>query len=97
MFGFAANARDFELLTIELNAIIDFDSDGHVWLCQQPCEGLLRYLDAKPPDALSRAFVDDRAKQAQWASFMEAINGQAASLDQVIRELGAFTKLRTAM
>jgi Nucleotidyl transferase AbiEii toxin, Type IV TA system len=42
-----------------------------------------------PPYALTRAFVDDRAKQQQWASFVEAI-GAKLPLAEVIEDLAAF-------
>lgn len=42
------------------------------------------------PDALTRAFADDPAKQQQWASFIETIDAQPISLAEVIDELAAF-------
>jgi predicted nucleotidyltransferase component of viral defense system len=53
-----------------------------------------------PPYALTRAFMDDRAKQQQWTSFVEAI-GTKLPLAEVIEDLAAFlmpytTKARTS-
>ncbi len=42
------------------------------------------------PDALTRAFADDPAKQQQWASFIEGIGVEPIALAEVIGELAAF-------
>jgi hypothetical protein len=43
-----------------------------------------------PPFALTSAFVDDRAKQHQWASFVESIGAKLPSLIEIIDDLAAF-------
>ncbi len=45
------------------------------------------------PDALTRSFADDPAKQQQWASFIEAIEAKPVELRKVIDELSAFLML----
>ena len=47
-------------------------------------------IPAETPDALTRAFAEDPAKQQQWTSFMEAIEGPAVSLTNVIDDLATF-------
>jgi predicted nucleotidyltransferase component of viral defense system len=42
------------------------------------------------PFALTRAFADDRAKQRQWASFIESIDAELPPLANVIEDLAAF-------
>ncbi len=42
------------------------------------------------PDALTRAFADDPAKQQQWASFIEAIDAEPIGFARVIEEIAAF-------
>ncbi len=42
------------------------------------------------PDALTLAFANDPTKQAQWASFIEAIEAEPVELANVIDELSAF-------
>jgi hypothetical protein len=39
---------------------------------------------------LTRAFVDDPAKQNQWASFVESIGADLPPLAEVIEDLAAF-------
>jgi hypothetical protein len=43
-----------------------------------------------PPFALTSAFVDDRAKQQQWASFVESVGAELPSLIEIIDDLAAF-------
>jgi predicted nucleotidyltransferase component of viral defense system len=43
-----------------------------------------------PPYALTRAFADDRAKQQQWTSFVEAVGAELPPLAEIIDELAAF-------
>ncbi|HEX2890920.1 nucleotidyl transferase AbiEii/AbiGii toxin family protein, partial [Vineibacter terrae] len=42
------------------------------------------------PDALTRAFAEDPAKQKQWASFIESIEMKSDSLPDVVEALAAF-------
>jgi predicted nucleotidyltransferase component of viral defense system len=43
-----------------------------------------------PPYAPTRAFADDRAKQQQWRSFVEAIGSQLPPLAAIIDDLATF-------
>jgi hypothetical protein len=45
------------------------------------------------PDALTRVFADDPAKQQQWTSFAEAIDAEPVSLAQVVGDLAEFLML----
>ncbi len=47
-------------------------------------------LPADPPYALTRPFADDRAKQQQWASFVESIGAELPPFATVIEDLAAF-------
>jgi predicted nucleotidyltransferase component of viral defense system len=47
-------------------------------------------VPAALPYALTRAFADDRAKQQQWTSFVEAIGAQMPPLAEIIDDLAAF-------
>jgi predicted nucleotidyltransferase component of viral defense system len=49
-----------------------------------------------PPYALTRAFADDRAKQQQWASFVESIGAQRPPLAEIIDDLAMFLMPHTA-
>jgi predicted nucleotidyltransferase component of viral defense system len=42
------------------------------------------------PDALTKGFADDTAKQAQWISFIDNVAVQPGSLDDVISDLATF-------
>ena len=49
-------------------------------------------IPEKAPDALTRAFADDPAKQQQWASFIGAIEAEPIELAKVIEELSVYLK-----
>jgi hypothetical protein len=40
--------------------------------------------------ARTRAFAEDRAKQQQWASFVESIGAERPPLGDIINDLAAF-------
>ena len=42
------------------------------------------------PDALTRAFSEDAAKQQQWTSFVDNVAVQPGGLGDVINDLAAF-------
>lgn len=42
------------------------------------------------PDALSKAFAIDRARQGQWGAFLRGIEAVPVAFDEVIEELAAF-------
>ncbi len=47
-------------------------------------------IPEETPDALTEAFADDPAKQGQWTSFVETIEAETVSLDQVVGDVAAF-------
>ena len=49
-----------------------------------------------PPYALTSALADDRAKQQQWASFVDAIGAALPPLSDIIGDLAAFLMPRDA-
>jgi hypothetical protein len=70
-----------------------------IWVLSRAYEfagdGLSRAIAAtfarrNPPYALTGAFADDRAKQQQWASFVESVGAELPSLTETIDDLAAF-------
>lgn len=47
-------------------------------------------IPAALPDAFTRAFADDPAKQRQWDAFMQGIEAEAVPLATIIDDLAAF-------
>jgi len=47
-------------------------------------------IPVEPPDALTRAFAEDAAKQQQWVSFVQDVAVQPGSLTLVVDDLAAF-------
>jgi hypothetical protein len=47
-------------------------------------------LSTEPPDALTSTFAQDALKRQQWEALLRDISGEAASLEEVVRDLAAF-------
>jgi hypothetical protein len=86
-----ANSRMKDLYDIwMLSRAYDFAGDG---LARAIAATFARRKTAIPselPDALTRAFAEDPAKQQQWASFVETVGFRPASLAELVDDLAAF-------
>jgi predicted nucleotidyltransferase component of viral defense system len=86
-----ANSRlkDFYDIWI-LSRSYDFAGDRLARAIAATFERRKTSLPTELPDALTRTFAQDPLKQQQWEALLRDIAEQAASLEEVIRDLAAF-------
>jgi hypothetical protein len=92
-----ANSRMKDLYDIWLlSRAFEFKGDGLARAIAATFARRKTPVPVDPPYALTRAFAEDRAKQQQWASFVESIGVELPPLAEIIEGLAAFLMPQTA-
>lgn len=86
-----ANSRMKDLYDIwVLSRAYEFEGDSLARAIAATFERRKTAIPAEAPDALTRAFAEDPAKQKQWDAFVASIEAQPGSLAEVIDALSTF-------
>jgi predicted nucleotidyltransferase component of viral defense system len=86
-----ANSRMKDLYDIwALSRSYEFKGDALVRAIAATFARRKTEIPVEPPDSLTPAFADDRAKVQQWTAFVDELAVQPGALDKVIQDLAAF-------
>lgn len=86
-----ANSRMKDLYDIwVLSRAYEFEGDSLARAIAATFERRKTAIPAEAPDALTRAFAEDPAKQKQWDAFVAGIEAQPGTLAEIINALSAF-------
>lgn len=86
-----ANSRMKDLYDIwVLSRAYEFEGDSLARAIAATFERRKTEIPAEAPDALTRAFAADPAKQKQWDAFVASIEAQPGSLAEIVDALSAF-------